>query len=79
MKKITDVEKALYILNNTAWLGAKNQDIVEDALYFVSKFVAQNNADGCAGCAFEEVNEWEMPCAQCKRNCKDYWRHKADE
>ena len=32
---------------------------------------------GCNGCAFEDVNEWEMPCAKCKRGCKDYWRRKA--
>lgn len=32
---------------------------------------------GCNGCAFEEVNEWEMPCCKCKRGCKDYWRKKA--
>lgn len=31
-------------------------------------------ADGCEGCAFESTDEWEMPCAKCKRNCKDYWR-----
>ena len=37
------------------------------------------NADGCVGCAFEHVEEWEMPCAKCKRNCKDYWRAKKVE
>lgn len=31
----------------------------------------------CTGCAFEDVNEWEMPCSKCKRACKDYWRKKA--
>lgn len=31
----------------------------------------------CNGCAFEDVEEWEMPCAKCKRACKDYWRKKA--
>lgn len=35
-------------------------------------------ADGCTGCAYESVVEWELPCQKCKRNCKDYWR-KADE
>lgn len=36
------------------------------------------NADGCQGCAFElDVEEWELPCVKCKRNCKDYWRAKA--
>lgn len=32
---------------------------------------------GCNGCAFENVEEWEMPCSKCKRTCKDYWRKKA--
>lgn len=36
------------------------------------------DSDGCTGCAFESVEEWEMPCAKCKRNCKDYWRAKHD-
>lgn len=36
-------------------------------------------ADGCIGCAFEDKEEWELPCNKCKRNCKDYWRRAADE
>lgn len=36
-------------------------------------------ADGCSDCAFETVEEWEMPCAKCKRNCKDYWRRRASD
>ena len=39
----------------------------------------RENADGCFGCAFEDVNEWELPCAKCKRGCKDYWRAKKVE
>lgn len=35
-------------------------------------------ADGCQGCAFEDVEEWEMPCRKCKQNCKDYWRRAAE-
>ena len=31
-------------------------------------------ADGCSGCAFTSTEEWEMPCRECKRNSKDYWR-----
>ena len=34
---------------------------------------------GCIGCAFENVEEWEMPCAKCKRSCKDYWRAKKND
>ena len=48
-------------------LSEMKKDIIEIA-----------KADGCTDCAFQEVNEWEMPCAKCKRGCKDYWRRKAD-
>ena len=41
--------------------------------------IMKEDADGCVGCAFVEVEEWELPCAKCKRNCKDYWRAKAVE
>lgn len=34
----------------------------------------KEQADGCTGCAFESTEEWEMPCAKCRRACKDYWR-----
>lgn len=34
---------------------------------------------GCGGCAFEDVEEWEMPCVRCKRGCKDYYRRAAKE
>jgi len=34
------------------------------------------DADGCVSCAFEETEPWEMPCAKCARNSKDYWRAK---
>ena len=32
--------------------------------------------DGCVGCAFEDVEEWEMPCCKCSNACKDYYRHR---
>lgn len=41
--------------------------------------VEKEAADGCSDCAFETVEEWEMPCAKCKRNCKDYWRRRASD
>lgn len=34
----------------------------------------KEKAGGCAGCAFCDRDEWDMPCAKCKRNVKDYWR-----
>ena len=36
----------------------------------------KEDADGCVGCAFEDVESWLPPCTMCKRNCKDYWRAK---
>ena len=39
----------------------------------------KQDADGCTGCVFIDTEEWEMPCAKCKRGCKDYWRAKHDE
>ena len=33
--------------------------------------------DGCEGCFFADVEEWEMPCCKCKHGCKDYWRAKG--
>ena len=42
-------------------------------------FAMKEDADGCKGCAFEDVNSWEMPCDRCKRNCLDYWRAKKVE
>lgn len=35
--------------------------------------------DGCYECAFEDCEEWEMPCCKCSRNCKDYWREKEGD
>lgn len=39
--------------------------------------IEQCKADGCSGCAYMSVEEWEMPCRQCARNCRDYWRKAA--
>lgn len=39
--------------------------------------IEQCKADGCVGCAYMSVEEWEMPCRQCTRNCRDYWRKAA--
>lgn len=34
---------------------------------------------GCEGCAYESTEEWEMPCAKCRRACNDYYRRPAKE
>ena len=41
--------------------------------------VMKEDADGCTGCAFEQVNSWELPCRGCKRNAKDYWRRGVND
>ena len=51
---------------------------LKDIIDATEKQRMKENADGCKGCAFETVNEWEMPCAKCKRNSKDYWRAKGE-
>lgn len=39
----------------------------------------KEKSDGCMGCAFYDVNEWELPCTKCKRNSIDYWRAKHED
>lgn len=46
----------------------------EDYRRILDIAVEQLKADGCTGCAFIDIEEWEEPCRRCKRNCKDYWR-----
>ena len=46
----------------------------EDYKRILDIAVEQCRADGCKGCAFIDVEEWEEPCRRCRRNCKDYWR-----
>lgn len=49
------------------------------AIHLAIKALDRQDADGCSGCAFETVEEWEMPCRKCQRGCKDYWRAKGSE
>lgn len=48
-----------------------------DAIEKAIKAIELEKADGCQGCAFEDREEWELPCDRCKRAKKDYWRGKA--
>ena len=47
-----------------------------DLIDIIQCFIEAKKAGGCNGCAFEDYEEWDMPCVKCKRNCKDYWRPK---
>ena len=51
---------------------------LKDIIDAIEKQRIKEDADGCIGCAFENVEPWEMPCAKCKRNSKDYWRAKGE-
>lgn len=51
---------------------------IDDLIALVQAWVDRQDADGCNGCAFEDVDPWQMPCEKCKRNCRDYWRRKHD-
>ena len=51
-------------------------DVDPWAIEELKKVLAAYLADGCVGCAFEDVNEWVLPCRECRRNTKDYWRTK---
>lgn len=60
-------------------LEKSRQSELFEALNMGVKALEKGTADGCDGCAFENVNEWELPCAKCKRNSKDYWRAKRGD
>lgn len=32
------------------------------------------DGSGCTDCEFETKKDYEMPCVDCKRNSRDYWR-----
>ena len=44
----------------------------------IQAVIDKEKADGCSNCAYEDVEEWKMPCVKCKRNCKDYYRVKGE-
>ena len=46
----------------------------KEIMQVLEAIIEKDNADGCVGCAFIDTEDWELPCAKCKRACKDYWR-----
>jgi hypothetical protein len=54
-------------------------DVAPWAVQELQNILAAYMADGCVGCAFEDKEEWELPCTICSRNCEDYWRAKEEE
>ena len=78
----TGAEKFGKLLDNKINEEKENKKKADEALKAHKKKVAsemKEDADGCVGCAFEDVESWQLPCTMCKRNCKDYWRAKMVE
>lgn len=66
-QKIDRIQNAINHINTAS-------DVDEWACELAVEALTAQLAGGCSGCAFENTEEWEMPCRACKRNCKDYWR-----
>lgn len=50
--------------------------LIDDMRLILQVAEEKARADGCIGCAFDSIEEWQEPCCKCSRNCKDYWRSK---
>lgn len=76
MEAIDHLEK-LYCLRQIN--AQKGEELFNDLMAITEgiKAIKREDADGCTGCEFECVEEWEPPCDRCRRSCKDYWREKG--
>ena len=55
--------------------GKALADLVAEAFQMaLNALKANEEAEGCRGCAFLTVDEEKDPCRMCRRNCKDYFR-----
>lgn len=50
----------------------------DDLREFMKIFIKQQQADGCTGCKYLHLEDWDMPCRECKRSHKDYYRYDKD-
>lgn len=41
--------------------------------------IKKQKMDGCCECAYESRREWQVPCKDCRRAHRDYWRTKDHE
>ena len=53
-------------------------DVDPWAIEELRRVLAAYMSDACLECAFEDCEEWNMPCRECRRNSKDYWRAKNE-
>ena len=47
-------------------------------LSMITNNIAEREQYSCSQCKYESAEEWEMPCARCKRNCTDMFVRKDD-
>ena len=67
------MEEATRTENAVSYVTGEDAEALKEAIAALER----EDADGCEGCAFTDVEEWEMPCRKCRRANKDYWRAKA--
>lgn len=72
-KILKSKEENFEVLEKEAYDRGYAQGIIQGRL---DAKTMKENSDGCIGCAFVNVNSWEMPCEKCKRNAYDYWKSK---
>ena len=54
---------------------AKMKDLVT-LIDLVQAWIDRTEADACTECKYFGTEEWEMPCKECCRAKKDYWRRR---
>lgn len=50
-----------------------------EIMQILEAIIERDKADGCVGCAYFDKEDWEMPCAKCRRASRDYWRRAEAE
>lgn len=73
IEQLAEIDRMLRILNKAEkglWVNAIR------AIGEAARAIKREDADGCTGCKFTDVETWDLPCRECKRNSKDYWREK---
>lgn len=71
---MSDVETVKILLTALSEVEQECQMEYAAAIRHAIDVIVQNEADGCVGCAFEDREEWEMPCKECKNSKRNYWR-----
>lgn len=67
-------EKAIKIIQDLIkGAGLAGDESVIEALDMAQKELLEN---GCATCKHEDVEPWDTPCYDCRRNHKDYYTAK---